>query len=358
MSGDFQLPPIRRPGKDAEQDASRPVPLDREPTTDRPRHSGNGRRTREPEEAYRDNSTRNRAKPDSGRRPADERERIPPDTERRPTGERERTAEETGRRPTNDRTRQPESGHRPGQGTERTVEDRVEANPRTIGPWISVTGRVVREPQSVERPKPSAAPVLIAAVLLVLCLMLPYLLMSLGYVVIGLIVLILVARKLHFGWGLRGAGSRRDGEKPRILVTNFRVGVPKPDDPRGTGSEYSCRLLTRQVDGAVELAGGDTVQITGWRGGGQLINVQTITVQSTRSRLRAAAGASSAPVAVTTVLLLALAAGALLVNRAWLAPDVLAQAVQVVEQSVVQLLTLVVFVFIMWFVVKKLIFRR
>ena len=233
------------------------------------------------------------------------------------------------------------------------------ANPRIVGPWITLTGRIVREPQSVERPKPSAAPVLVAIVLLVLCLMLPYLLMSLGYVVIGLILLILVARKLHLGWGLSGRGSSRDGqEKPRILVTNFRVGVPKPDDPRAMGAEYSCRLLTRQIDGAVELAGGDTVNITGWRSGGQLIHVQTITVESTRSRLRAAPGASSAPVAVTTVVLLALAAGALWVNRAWLAPDVLAQALSVVEQSVIQLITLVVILFIMWFVVKKVIFRR
>jgi hypothetical protein len=389
LSGDFKLPPIRRPGKDAEQDASRPAPLDRKPTTDRPRRSANGRGTREPKEANRENSTRNRAEPYSGRRPANERERIPPDTEQRPTGERERippdteqrptgerertaeetgrrpageperTPEETGRRPSNDRRRQPESGHRPGQETERNAVDRIGANPRTVGPWITLTGRLVREPQSLERPKPSAAPVLVALVLLALCLLLPYVLVSLGYVVIGLVLLILVSRKLHLGWGLRGMGSRRDGqEKPRILVTNFRVGVPRPDDPRAVGPMFSCRLLTKQMDGAVELSSGDEVTISGWRSGGGLVHVHSLTVNSTRSRIKAASGASTAPVAVTTLVLLALSAGALWVNRAWMTPDVLAQALNVVQQSVVSLITLVVIVLIMWFVVKKVILRR
>lgn len=360
MSGEFKLPPIRRPGKDPEPDASRTArdsgsaPADRAQPDSGRRPTG-GRDRTPPDRARPDRRTRPPADNDQ---PDPPRDRTPPDHGRRPPEEGARTPDERSRTP-DERTRTPESGQRPGENrSERTTVDRAAANPRTAGPWVTLAGRVVREPQSVERPKPSAAPILVALVLLALGLLLPYVLMSLGYVVIGLLVLVLVARRLPFGAGSFG-GSRRDGqERPRILVTNFRVGIPKPDDPRAVGAMLSCRLLTRQIDGAVELSSGDDVTLRGWRGGGGLVHVQSLTVAATRSTTKAAAGASPTPVAVIALILVVLAAGALWANRAWLAPEVLAQAVGVVQQSIVSLITLVVIVLIMWFALKKLIFRR
>jgi hypothetical protein len=379
MSGDFRLPPIRRPGKDPAPEAPRQAGSpDQESQRPRSQYDGGERVAENRGQPDRRSSAGDRYGPaddrsaddrptdrrpgGSDRRPPSDRStgRSEPDPGRRPASERDRSGPDSGRRPTDgERSHRPEAGRRPHQETEGGTVERAEANPRTFGPWIKVTGRVMREPQSLERTKPSFTPALAAQVLLALCLMLPYVLMNIGYIVVGLVLLIIIARKLHLGWGLGSIGSRgHRQEKPRILVTNFRAGVPKPEDPRAIGRELSCRLLTRQIDGAVELSGGDEVTITGWRGGGQIVHVGTLVVTATKSRTKAAPGASAAPVAITSAVLLALSATALWFNRAWLSPQVLTQAVNVLEQSVVQLVTLVVVLLIMWFVLKKVIFRR
>ncbi|GAA1832261.1 hypothetical protein ACFFOM_13740 [Microlunatus capsulatus] len=197
---------------------------------------------------------------------------------------------------------------------------------------------------------------LVALVIVAVCVLLPTVLQYLAVSVVILIVVAVITRKLRLGWGISGITSwqgRR--EKPRLLITKFRVDVPRPDDPTRAARSFSCSLITRQVDGAVQISKGDEVAVIG-SGKGE-ISVRSVRVLSTGYVAKRAGHAFPAMTAGMTLGLLAVAGLALWWNRDQLTRAMLSQQLMAVEQSIVHLAGLAITIAVIWLVVKRL-FRR
>lgn len=301
MSNDFEMPNFSRPHKKGAK--SRPEPTSRE-----------GESTGRPE-----------PRPESEPRSFYER---PEATERN--------------RPAEENQRSPERQPKPAKARTRGI---------SIGPFIKVRGRVLRPPQSNEIALPSALPIRLAASLVVLAVLAPLVVSALPTLVFILVVLFFVGRRIGVG-GLR---RPERGERPRVLVTTFRVGVPSAHDPGIIDYAVSCRLTTNTGRGSVDFAGGDEVEVTGSRfGGGRETEVWRLRVSGTRMTAGRGFGTSRSANAGLALLLLLVAAGVAYTNRHYFSRSAWDLAMLQLQEAIFLLLTLLMIIFVVKFVFRRL----
>jgi hypothetical protein len=225
-------------------------------------------------------------------------------------------------------------------------------NLRSRGPAIvHFHGTVDQVFGTSHRPTPSQRPLAVAAALLLVALVLPYIFALLPVIVIVLVLLWILRR---WGW-IRAAmrlprfrGSRPDAG---LTSTTFRVRI-LADDETTEFAVIDCRFVQKAEVGPAFIAPGDTITGRGRKAGGGLIDVSRLDVGvSQMITLRAVSPRSDAPVVVMAGLIVACAA--VLVYLQW---DIIASFD--LQSVLYPLLGFLVPLVAIYVIVKKVIFRR
>lgn len=225
--------------------------------------------------------------------------------------------------------RREERDRRRGEGTGRDGSDRPGTaakrrkgtkNLRTMGPLVThFSGRVVQVFGTTQRPRPSYAPLRVAAVLLLAVVTLPVFLQVLPYLVLAWLGWMWLR---HRGWIRGGAGGRRGGSSrpdPMHQVTSFRVQIIDDQPPHKDVAAIDCRLVQRATLGPTPLVGGELVTGQGYRYGRRMVEVTGMKVDPAKTRVRTAHPKSASSVMLPAVVLVALAGAIVAVRWEYLA---------------------------------------
>jgi len=155
-------------------------------------------------------------------------------------------------------------------------------------------------------------PLLIALVVLVIALLLPYVIAYLPVIILALLGLLWIANK-GFRSGARRPTFGDNAQEPGLQITNFRVRIPRDDNARVTFRVITCRLVQKVEHGTVPLGSGDTVSGGGVTLPGGVVQVSQLKLPDGTS-IRSTIPKSGTPMAITAVVIV-VAAGGLAYSR-------------------------------------------
>ena len=244
-----------------------------------------------------------------------------------------------------------------------TVDDARGGRPRPLmatnsrhlkasGPMVSTFhGRVEKVFGTSQRAKPSSRPVAIAIFIAILAFAAPYAVAYLPVILICLLGLVWIRKKLGDMSGIPLPKFGEPTQNPGLQIVTFRVRIPRDDDPESTFRMINCRFIQKADAGPIQLVASDLVTGSGRKTSGGVIEVSRLSVGEGPTTLHSTSPKSDAPIFLLAALIVA-AAGIYLYFRWNSIPPVSWQGV------LYPLISALLPIVVIWFIVKKLLFRR